>query len=180
MAIPSQSGDRTASNPSAKPAGAGVMPPAGAGSIGPHFTSQAFIGSLSGPGQLQQRIVLAGAALGVLGSFLPFVTMNLPAGMGSAGSYSFLNTGLPGTIALLAAVALGALAIMPAAPSRLNVYGWGLATLVLGMLVYAVTASPFGPAGQGAAMLESRGIGFYLLLLGYVLLEYGYIQRLPR
>jgi hypothetical protein len=180
VAVSSESGDRSASNPSAKPAGAAGMSPAGAGSIGPHFTSQAFIGSLSGPGQLQQRIILAGAALGVLGSFLPFATMNLPAGMGSMGSYSFLNTGLPGTLALIVAVALGALAIMPGAPSRLNLYGWGLATLVLGMLVYAVTAVPLVPGGQGAAMLESRGIGFYLLLLGYVLLEYGYIQRLPR
>jgi hypothetical protein len=180
VAVSSESGDRTASNPSAKPAGSGGMPPAGAGSIGLHFTSQTVIGALSGPGQVQQRIILVGAALGVLGSFLPFMTMNLPAGMGAMGSYSFLSTGLPGTLALLVAVALGALAIMPAAPSRFSVYGWGLATLVLGMLVYALTTAPFGPAGQGAAMLESRGIGAYLLLLGYVLLEYGYIQRLPR
>ena len=178
MAVSSERGDGVANDTSTnKGSGAAVRL---SGSIGPHFSSQAFIGSLSGPGQLEQRLILAGGALAVLGSFLPFAVMNLPAGMGSAGSYSFLNTGLPGTLALLAAIALAAFGIMSPAPSRLNVYGWGLATLVLGMLLYAVTAAPFGPMGQGAAMLESRGIGFYLLMLGYVLLEYGYIQRLPR
>ena len=178
MAVSPEHGDRVAHDISTKQGdGAGVRLSA---AIGPRFSSQAFIGSLSGPGQLQQRLILAGGALAVLGSFLPFSVMNLPAGMGSAGSYSFLNTGLPGTLALLAALGLGALGIIPAAPSRLNVYGWGLATLVLGMLLYAVTAAPFGPMSQGAAMLESRGFGFYLLVLGYLLLEYGYIQRLPR
>lgn len=175
MAV-SSGGDHVA-NESTNQGGGGAPRPSA--SIGPHFASQAFIGSLSGPGQLQQRLILAGGALAVLGSFLPFASMNLPAGMGTAYSYSFLNTGLPGTLGLLVAIGLGALAMMPTAPSRLNVYGWGLATLVLGMLLYAVMASPVGPAGQ-AAMLESRGIGAYLLILGYVLVEYGYIQRLPR
>jgi hypothetical protein len=176
VAVSSEHGDRVAQDTPATQGGGTRL----SGSIGPHFSSQAFIGTLSGPGHLQQRLILAGGVLAVLGSFLPFAVMNLPAGMGSAGSYSFLNTGLPGTLALLAAIALGAFGMIPAAPSRLSVYGWGLATLVLGMLLYAVTASPFGPIGQGAAMLESRGIGFYLLILGYLLLEYGYIQRLAR
>ena len=178
MAASSEQGDRVSNGTSTGQGG--ETPGRQSGSIGLTFSSQAFLGSLSGPGQLQQRLVLAGGALAVLGSFLPFAVMNLPAGMGSAGSYSFLNTGLPGTLALLAAIGLGALGLMPAAPSRLNIYGWGLATLVLGMLLYAATAAAFGPMGPGAAMLQSRGIGFYLLTAGYVILEYGYIQRLPR
>jgi hypothetical protein len=64
-------------------------------------------------------------------------------------------------------------------PSRvLNLVGLGLATLVLGMLLYAYTASGFEPTNAAAALL-GRGIGFYMLGVGYLLLEYVYVQRVP-
>lgn len=178
MAASPESTDRISSEHSTtQPHGGGGSQLA---SIGPRFSSQAFMTSLSGPGQLPQRLALAGGALALAGSFLPFYVVNLPAGMGSAGSFSFINTGLPGGLAILAAIGLAGLGIMPGASPRLNVYGWGLATLVLGMLLYAATASGFEQMNPAAAMLGSRGIGFYLLALGYVLLEYVYIGRLPR
>lgn len=149
-------------------------------SAGPSFSSQAFIQSISGPGQLQQRLTLAGGALAVLGSFLPFYVINLPQGLGAAGSFSFINTGVPGGLAVLVAIGLSVVAIMPSAPPRLNLCGLGLATLVLGMLLYATTASSFEQANPVAAALVGRGIGFYLLAIGFLLLEYVYVQRVPR
>jgi hypothetical protein len=138
-----------------------------------------FIHSVSTAGQPQQRLVLVGGALAVIGSFLPFYVINLPQGLGSAGSFSFMNTGFPGGLALLVACVLSLIGILPAPSRVLNLLGLGLATLVLGMLLYAYTASGFEPAAAAAALL-GRGIGFYMLGVGYVVLEYVYIQRVPR
>lgn len=146
----------------------------------PSASALGIVHSWSATAAPLQKLALVGGALAVIGSFLPFYVVNLPEGMGSAASMSFMNTGFPGLLALLAAVALGLIAIMPS-PSRLvTLAGCGLATLVLGMLVYAFTASSLEAANPAAAGLVSHGIGAYVIGVGYLLLEYGYIQQVAR
>jgi len=136
-----------------------------------------YVQGLAGKGQPQQKIALVGAALTLVGAFLPFYVINLPEGMGM--SVSFLHAGLPGALTVLAAIVLGGIAIMPA-PSRLViVVGFGAATLVLGMLLSAYAGSSLGPASlaAGAAGIVGRGIGAYMVGVGALLLEYVYVQR---
>jgi len=135
---------------------------------------------VSGKTQPQQKIVIAGSVLTLVGAFLPFYVINLPEGMG--GSFSFLHTGLPGALTVLVAIALGLIGVMPAPSRLLNVLGFGGATLVLGMVLASITASAMGPAsiaaaGAEAAGIMGRGIGAYILGAGAIVLEYAYVQR---
>jgi hypothetical protein len=147
----------------------------------PRSSMPAFGQLISAAGKPQHRLILLGGVLAIIGSFLPFYSLNLPAGMGSGGSLWFLHTGLPGILALLVAIALIVIGIMPEPSRGLNVLGLALATLVLGMLLYASTASGFDLGNAAAAAgLVGHGIGFYILWIGYLLLEYVYLQRVPR
>ena len=148
-----------------------ARPPAQSGSV------LGIVHSWSAAAAPQQKLVLVGSGLAVLGSFLPFYVMSLPEGMGG-GSMAFLHTGFPGVVALLAAVALGLIGIMPSPSRQVTLVGFGLATLVLGMLVYASTASGFEPMNAAAAAgVLSHGIGFYVIVIGALVLEYSYAQR---
>jgi len=134
----------------------------------------------SNASQPQQKLSLVGGVLALVGSFLPFYVINMPAGMGSGGSMSFMNTGLPGFLALLAAIVLSVIGIMPAPSRLLTLLGFGLATLVLGMLLFAFAGSGLEAANPAAAGVFGRGIGFYMLGIGYLLLEYTYVQQVAK
>jgi len=127
-----------------------------------------------------QKLTLIGGALAVIGSFLPFYAVNLPEGMGSAASMSFLNTGFPGVLTLVAAVALALIAFMPSPSRQVTLAGFGIATLVLGMFVYAFTGAGLEGANPAAAGLVSHGIGAYVLGIGALLLEYAYVQQVAK
>ncbi len=129
---------------------------------------------------------LLGGGLAALGCLLPFqaVTYTLPPGVMPGGKVpgvdtwatAFVHQGAIGVIVLVFAVLLGAFPMVFPVADTMGLVGFGLSAFVLGMVApHGLGAVSFSTP-MGVGMSVTPGIGFYALVLGYLILAYIYMD----
>lgn len=120
----------------------------------------------------EKLTTLVGGIVGAIGTLLPFYS--IPAEMSdvTGGSPSMVGQGGIGWLALLIAVALGALPLLTTVTRMTAIVGFGLAMGVLGVLVGDRTIS-----FMGQSIPIDFGAGFYFAVVGFLVLAYAYGRR---
>ena len=123
----------------------------------------------------QEKITaLAGGMLGALGVFLPYYAIPPDSMLGEVTglSPSLMGQGGIGLLILALAIVLGAVPFLIAQNRLANAVGFALATFVIGVIIGGRSLGFFG---QQAPV--DFGAGFYLGLLGFAVLAYGYGRK---
>ncbi len=124
----------------------------------------------------EKILVVVGSVMGLLGAFLPFYRMEVQAFIGPVDwarvnqpAPNLIHAGAIGAIVILATITLGAIPFLALPTRTANLAGFGLATLVLGMVLNDfLRNSMFG---------RTFGAGFYSTLIGFAFLCYVYARR---
>jgi hypothetical protein len=118
---------------------------------------------------------IAGGALGLIGTFLPFYTIPSDALLGNTdvGSTSLFSEGGIGICFVVLAIALGAAPFVMAPTRLISLIGFGLAAAALGTLIEKL----FGFSILGQSVPIGFGIGYYVAFLGFAILAYGHGRR---
>ena len=122
----------------------------------------------------QEKIIaLVGGLLGVLGAFLPFYAIPTDSMLGATDiNPSLMGQGGIGLLVLALAIVLGALPFVIAQNRLVTAIGFALATFVIGVIIGGRALAFFGQQ-----VPVDFGAGFYLGLLGFAVLAYGYGRK---
>lgn len=120
----------------------------------------------------EKLTALVGAIVGAIGTLLPFYSIPSEMSDVTGGSPSMVGQSGVGWLALLIAIALGALPMLTTVTRVFAIAGFGLAMGVLGILVGDRTIS-----FMGQSIPIDFGIGFYFSVVGFLVLAYAYGRR---
>jgi hypothetical protein len=119
---------------------------------------------------------IVGGVVGAIGALLPFYSIPtdslLGEATGSATSASLAGQGGIGLLVLALAVVLGGAPLLITLSRMVSLIGFGLAAVVLGLLIGDRTVSFLGQS-----IPVDFGIGYYLAFLGFAVLVYAYGRR---
>jgi hypothetical protein len=120
----------------------------------------------------EKLTALIGGIVGAIGTLLPFYSIPAEITDVTGGSPSMVGQGGVGWLALLIAVALGALPLVTTVTRMFAIAGFGLAMAVLGVLIGDRTIS-----FMGQSVPIDFGVGFYFAVVGFLVLAYAYGRR---
>ena len=143
---------------------------------------------------VDRALCIVGGLLGVVGAFLPYVSLTLPTGtlpMSFGGGVSLLAIGIPGVLVLLIAIVLGGGSVLLRPARAFAFAGVGLSTIVLAKMFgdwftiafsqamlqsFSAMASSAMRPGALEGMHFGGGSGFYCLFIGFAILFYAYVR----
>ena len=151
-------------------------------------STQAFVAELG----IEKALCAVGGMFGVLGAFLPYVSLSAPPGtLSTVPELTLLHFGLPGWLVLIVAILLGGAPFLFRPSRAIALAGVSLSTIVLaklfsdwftiGMLQVFIqmineqmSRLPFGGNSPGVAFGGAGG--FACLFVGFAVLLYAYIR----